>query len=144
MKIEKMQKTHLKEAVEISALTFSSPYSEKAFEDELENPSYANFVALNEDKVVGFGGAFSVNDEVYITNIAVKEEYRKKGLGQALLNEIINHFKGLSFISLEVRVSNFPAIKLYEKAGFKSQGIRKNFYSHPVEDANIMTLFLKD
>ncbi|MFA7637566.1 MAG: GNAT family N-acetyltransferase, partial [Monoglobales bacterium] len=61
-----------------------------------------------------------------------------------ILNEIICYCEGCDFITLEVRISNSAAIGLYEKFGFVSQGIRKGFYSYPVEDANIMTLVLKD
>ena len=142
MKIEIMQKKHLKEVARIAADSLSEAWSEDAFEKEIENPSATVFVAVSDEKVIGFSGVQTVLDEAYITNIAVKKEFRRKGVGKAILSAIINHCKESSFVTLEVRVSNQTAIKLYEKSGFVSQGIRKNFYSHPTEDANIMTLFL--
>ena len=142
MKIEIMQKKHLKDVVQIAEDSLAEAWSESAFSDELKNESATVFVALISDAVVGFGGVQRVLDEAYITNIAVKKESRRQGVGEALLKAIINHCADSSFVTLEVRVSNSAAIKLYEKSGFVSQGIRKGFYSHPLEDANIMTLFL--
>lgn len=142
MKIEIMQKKHIPSVSQIAAGSLAEAWSENAFEKELENPSATVFVALSGDEVIGFGGVQTVLDEAYITNIAVKKEFRRQGVGDALLKAIINRCADHSFVTLEVRVSNCAAIKLYEKSGFVSQGIRKNFYSHPSEDANIMTLFL--
>lgn len=142
MKIEIMQKKHVHAVAEIASQSLAEAWSEDAFEKELENPSATVFVALSDDEVIGFGGVQTVLDEAYITNIAVKKEFRRQGVGDALLKSIINHCADCSFVTLEVRVSNSAAIKLYEKSGFVSQGIRKNFYAHPIEDANIMTLFL--
>lgn len=143
MKIERMQEKHISAVAEIAAQSLPDGWSENAFSDELKNPSATVFVALSGDEVIGFGGVQQILDEAYITNIAVKKEFRRKGAGGSLLSAIINHSEGCSFVTLEVRVSNCAAIKLYEKSGFVSQGIRKGFYSHPTEDANIMTLFLR-
>lgn len=144
MKIEKMQKNHVSEIARISADCFTDPWSTAAYEAELENSSAETFVAVENDIVIGFGNVQKVLDEAYITNIAVEKKSRKNGVGGKILDAIINHCKNenCSFVSLEVRVSNVAAINLYEKYGFVSQGIRKGFYSHPTEDANIMTLFL--
>ncbi len=142
MKIEKMCENHVSAVAKIATDSLPDAWSEKAFMDELENPSATVFVALQGNEIVGFGGVQTVLDEAYITNIAVKKEFRRQGVGDALLKAIISHCTYSSFVTLEVRVSNSAAIKLYEKSGFVSQGIRKNFYSHPTEDANIMTLFL--
>ena len=142
MKIEKMQKKHLSAVAEIAEASLAEAWSEKAFAEELSNPSATVFVATSGGETVGFGGVQKVLDEAYITNIAVKESFRRKGAGAALLEAIIKACEGSAFVTLEVRVSNIAAIKLYENSGFVSQGIRKGFYSHPTEDANIMTLFL--
>ena len=95
---------------------------------------------------MGYGGMYTVLDEGYVTNIGVLPEYRKNGIGTKIVNKLIDFsiVKQLSFISLEVRVSNVVAINLYKKLGFEEQGKRKNFYSNPVEDALIMTRFLKN
>lgn len=144
MKIETMRKEHVSAVAQIAATSIPDAWSEKLFECELENTPSTVFVAISDDKVVGFCGVQTVLDEAYITNIAVDKPFRRKGVGDTILKAIINDLKDFSFISLEVRVSNVAAINLYKKHGFVSQGIRKGFYSHPTEDANIMTLFLKD
>lgn len=146
MKIELMQIRHIPSVAKIAADSLPQSWSEKAFAEELENPSATVFVALSDNYVVGFGGVQIVLDEAYITNIAVDTSFRKKSVGSKILEEIINHCKNenCSFVSLEVRVSNTAAKNLYKKYGFVSQGIRKKFYSHPTEDADIMTLILKD
>ena len=142
MKIETMQKKHLAEVVQIAASSLAEAWSADAFQKELENPSATVFVALSDEKVIGFGGVQTVLDESYITNISVEKVFRRQCVGDALLKAIINSCAECSFVTLEVRVSNSAAIKLYEKSGFVSQGVRKIFYTHPTEDANIMTLFL--
>ena len=83
----------------------------------------------------------TVLDECYIANVAVRNKFRRLGIGASLLGtaEKAALYKNCSFISLEVRVSNTPAINLYEKHGYISQGQRKNFYSNPTENALIMT-----
>ena len=86
---------------------------------------------------------YTVLDEGYVTNIGVLPDHRKKGIGKALTNQLIDYSvsQKLAFLSLEVRVSNTPAINLYTSLGFKEVGKRKNFYSNPKEDALIMTRY---
>lgn len=100
------------------------------------------FIALLDGEYAGHGGFTTVLDECYITNISVKECFRKKGIGTAILKKIIDvcKQKGASFLTLEVRDSNNSAISLYQKFGFIENGRRKNFYNNPKEDAVIMTL----
>ncbi len=119
---------------------FSSPWSENAIEESM-NLSTRFFVAETDGKTVGYLGVSAVADEGYITNIAVTEAYRRCGIGRMLLEKCFEMSKELSlvFISLEVRTSNTAAISLYEKMGFSAEGRRKNFYTHPTEDAIIMT-----
>ncbi len=120
---------------------FFEPWSENAI---LESHSNSTLFLLFEekDKVLGYVGLQIVLDEGYITNVAVTENARKKGVGTALISHLkeVAKEKGLRFISLEVRESNLPAITLYKKQGFKTVGKRKNFYSHPTEDGLIMTI----
>jgi ribosomal-protein-alanine N-acetyltransferase len=87
-----------------------------------------------------------VLDEGYITNVAVSPLHRRKGIAAKLLAELRAQAeeKELSFITLEVRASNVPAIALYEGAGYVPVGTRRNFYSAPKEDALLMTCFLKE
>lgn len=137
--ISKMTAADISALAELEKLCFSVPWSEQAFRDELTNDVALFLVAKQEEKTVGYVGAFVVVDEVSITNIAVNPECRKQGIAQKLIAELSNKAKeiGGEKIFLEVRVSNVSAIKLYEKSGFVTVGKRKNFYSNPTEDAFI-------
>ena len=82
--------------------------------------------------------------EVYITNVAVFPEFRRNGVGKALVECLVKQMKTehADFVTLEVRKSNINAISLYEKCGFKKVGERKNFYEKPIEDAILMTYYM--
>ena len=111
---------------------FSVPWSEDALRAALTKDNSRFFVAITKDEVSGYIGANNVLGEVYIDNIAVFYNYRGFGIGTALLKHLINVSKdeNCDLITLEVRVSNTPARNLYEKLGFKGEGIRKNFYEN--------------
>lgn len=132
-----------KQLAELDRRCFSVPWSEQSFLDECKNKLANYFVAKDNDKIIGYAGFWQVADEGGITNIAVDKEYRRKGIAKKLIEEMIKSAKekDLSLLTLEVRKSNLPAISLYEKYGFKSLGIRKNYYKEPTEDAIIMTLY---
>ena len=102
-------------------------------------------VAERDGVAVGYVGCQTVLDEGYITNVAVSPDCRRQGGGRALIGTLVSHAgaQGLAFVTLEARTSNMPAIALYENAGFQKVGVRKNFYTAPVEDALLMTFFLK-
>lgn len=119
---------------------FSTPWSQTAIKDAMEGNT-AFFIAKKGEKTIGYIGISTVLDEGYITNVAVNEMMRKKGIGTALLNRVFSYSKdnNLSFVSLEVRESNREAISLYIALGFKQEGKRKNFYDKPKEDALILT-----
>ena len=106
-----------------------------------EPPSSFYVVAVQDEEVVGFAGLQQVLDEGYITNIAVAESCRRQGLGRAMLSALVDHCRenGAAFLTLEVRQSNAAAISLYESMGFLPEGLRKNFYRQPTEDAILMT-----
>lgn len=136
-----MSQAHLKAIAQIEQECFSDPWSEDALKSELTNESAHFFTAVKNSEVAGYMGMHIVLDECYIANVAVKPSYRRQGIAETLLYyaEKTAKDKNCSFISLEVRVSNTPAINLYKKRGYISQGERKNFYSHPTENALIMT-----
>lgn len=125
----------------IEKACFSSPWSTDSLRSELINEGAHFFTAKRNGIIAGYMGMHIVLDECYIANVAVRPTFRRKGIADALLDsaEITARKKNCSFISLEVRVSNSPAIKLYEKHGYISMGERKNFYSSPIENALIMT-----
>lgn len=122
---------------------FSRPWDENAFLQSFGNGCSVFFAAEDGSRVVGFIGADDVGGEVYISNVAVSGEYRRQGIGSMLIGAMLGYCRDTDaqFITLEVRLSNTPAVKLYEKAGFENVGVRKNFYSAPAEDAYIMTKY---
>lgn len=137
-----MKQSHLHEVAEIEKLSFSTPWSEQSFSDTLSDEKYIYLVALHNEKVVGYCGIYYVLDEADITNIAVLEEYRGRGIGEQLIKCIISKCleKECTSLFLEVRKSNISALGLYKKAGFTEIGIRKDFYEKPNEDAILMRL----
>lgn len=111
------------------------------FREELSNSNCHYIIAVEDGEILGFGGISVVLDEATLNNIAVRIDKRNNKIASQILEELINLSKKLncSFITLEVNITNSPAIKLYEKFGFKNLGIRKNYY-YGNTDAYIMTL----
>lgn len=140
VKIRKMTEKDIDEVYEINRLSFSSPWSRESFEKEISSNKIANyFVAEKENKIVGYIGFWQIFREVQITSIAVHPDFRGKGIGEALLDYVIELCKKnyIEEIVLEVRVSNTIAQNLYFKKGFKKVGIRKWYYRDG-EDALVM------
>ncbi|AOZ92304.1 ribosomal protein S18-alanine N-acetyltransferase [Paenibacillus crassostreae] len=120
---------------------FTLPWTETAFHNELTNNHFAKYIVMeNNGLPVGYAGMWTIVDEAHITNIAILEEYRGRKLGDRLLDELIKtaYQSGMERMTLEVRVSNRIAQRLYAKKGFKAAGIRKGYYSDNHEDAMIM------
>ena len=143
MRIEKMTAEHLDGAARLEQECFSHPWSRDSLKSELENPKSVFLAATDDNKVVGYVGMSVVIDEGYIFNVAVTESYRRKGIGSALIRELVTYGKkhNLCFITLEVRQSNSAAISLYGNFGFIKAGERKNYYSVPAENAVLMTKY---
>lgn len=135
-----MDESHIDGVVEIENTCFSHPWTKNGI-IEAQNNRTSFFVFEKDGKVVGYVGVSVILDEGYITNIATLPEYRGQGIATSLLTRLdsVAKLEGLSFISLEVRKTNQKAILLYEKFGYKTEGVRKNFYDDPKEDALIMT-----
>ncbi len=146
VKISTMSEDDVSAVALIEKECFSEPWSEEGIRSELGNSSARFFTAKISGETAGYLGMHIVLDECYIANIAVRSAFRRRGVADALLRcaQKTAEQEGCAFISLEVRVSNIPAIKLYEKHGYVSQGERKNFYRDPVENALIMTKFLSE
>jgi ribosomal-protein-alanine N-acetyltransferase len=136
-----MQARHIEALAEIEKLCFSKPWSYNSLAEELSNPLAVFYVAEIDGETAAYAGMHHIIDEGYITNIAVHPNFRKKGLATALVRLLDSYAKnnGLSMLTLEVRQKNSPAIKIYSKAGFKQEGIRRDFYEAPKEDALILT-----
>ena len=140
--VEKMAAEHISEIAVLEKECFSLPWSENSLFEELSNENSHFLVAL-DGGVVGYIGVQEICGEAYITNIAVFARFRGRGIGRALLKAACTaaEERECEFITLEVRESNSAAISLYESEGFERAGVRKNFYSAPVENGIIYTKF---
>jgi tRNA threonylcarbamoyladenosine biosynthesis protein TsaB len=126
---------------EIENLSFKTPWSKESFIEEIKAKDRTRYVVAElGDAVVGYGGMWLIVDEAHITNIAVHPDYRGKKIGKRIVEEMIAvaNSEGISSLTLEVRVANIPAIKLYKGLDFQEVGIRKGYYSDTGEDALIM------
>lgn len=136
-----MTEEDIDDVLEIEHKSFATPWSREAFFNELTHNQFALYVVLEEDnKVIGYCGAWIVVDEAHITNVALLPEYRGRKLGEALMRQLMElaSEKGAITMTLEVRVSNFTAQSLYRKLGFQNGAIRKNYYTDNQEDALVM------
>lgn len=136
-----MTTEHIKDVHKIEEDCFSIPWSEKSFYDELTKNKMAIYIiAKEDDNIIAYGGMWHVINEGHITNVAVKKEHRGKGIGNKIINELINiaREKEMIGITLEVRNSNISAQNLYKKNGFIIEGIRKEYYDDNKEDAILM------
>ena len=139
-----MNKSHIDGIMEIEKDSFAIPWSRAAVEKELSNNLAIYAVVKENDKVVGYGGMWHVVNEGHITNIAVHKDYRRKGIGNIIVNKLIEiaEEKEMIGLTLEVRKSNTSALELYKKNGFKLEGIRPEYYEDNKEDAYIMWKYL--
>ena len=140
MIIESMNSSHVAQIAELEKLCFSDPWSENSIASELDNKLAFWLVATEGERVAGYIGSQTVMDETDMMNVAVHPDYRRKGIAEALVNNLVEQLKkmGSHCLTLEVRASNVPAIALYEKLGFSEIGRRKNYYRNPREDALIL------
>lgn len=140
LEIKKMLSEDAAEVAAIERMIFSQPWSEKGFLDSLESPDTLYLVVKVQGVIVGYCGLLQSFEEADITNVAVHPEWRGRGIAYQMLQTLMEQGKtrGIERYTLEVRVSNASAIHVYEKLGFTSVGIRKNFYDMPREDAMIM------
>lgn len=129
--IEHLKEKDIPKIVELENLSFTAPKEEAVF----KNDRNKYLVAKEDRRIVGYIGIEKISGETHIINMAVHPEYRRKGIGKKLIESILND-KDVFF--LEVRVSNVPALKLYEKFGFNNVGTRKKYYADNDEDAYIM------
>lgn len=146
MIIRRMSAADIPFAAEIERLCFVHPWSEQSINEEMSKENSVFLMAFEDETPIGYVGLSTVLDEGYMGNLGVIENYRRKGIGRALMNELINECKAMdsAFVTLEVRASNTPAVKLYESLGFTEAGRRKNYYKEPLEDAILMTLYFKE
>ncbi len=135
-----MKEEHLEQLAALEQACFSQPWDIKSLRAELTNRLSSYIVALNEqEEIVGYAGFWHVIDEIQIMRVAVAPAYRQRGIAEKMLRKLeaewIDYDIGNAF--LEVRVSNGAAQKLYRKLGYRSEYIRKKYYSDR-EDAIVM------
>ena len=135
--------TDLDALEELEKECFSLPWTREQLQCELPDERHEFLTAELCGEVAGYVGMMCVLDEGYISNVAVSPRFRRKGIGRALVAEMLYRAecRKLSFVTLEVREHNEGAVALYSEAGFVPVGRRKNYYERPREDAIIMTLF---
>lgn len=135
-----MKAEHVPQVAQLEKLCFADPWSEMSIASELQSIWSYWIVAMDAEQVVGYVGSQSSVDETDIMNIAVHPDWRRNGIAEKLIDSLIAELKnrGSRALMLEVRVSNIPAIALYEKLGFRQVGRRKNYYRNPKEDALIL------
>jgi len=136
----KMKYKDIDKICELEREAFTLPWPKEAFEDEMTNSLACYTVYEHHGKIKAYGGMWIVLDEAHITNIAVKAEYRRKGIGSRLIDYMVKTAKekGAKYMYLEVRKSNKDAYQLYIKKGFIINGVRKNYYPDNGEDAIVM------
>lgn len=138
--VRDMRKEDIAEVVAIEKSIFTAPWSEKSFLDALESPQNIYLVEECKGQIAGYCGIWTSFDSSDLCNMAVVPTFRRKNIGERLLLEGIACAKkmGVEHMLLEVRKKNQPAIGLYQKNGFHEIGIRKAYYTKPVEDALLM------
>jgi ribosomal-protein-alanine N-acetyltransferase len=144
--IEPMRREDLPEVMGIEVASYALPWTQEMFENELARGDLSEILvarlpgAGNPPPLVGYICVWVVGDELHINNVAVDPRWRRQGFAGALLGAALNHgrARGVRRAFLEVRASNVAAQALYRRFGFEVAGIRKRYYTHPVEDAVVM------
>ncbi|HOK43766.1 MAG TPA: ribosomal protein S18-alanine N-acetyltransferase [Thermoclostridium caenicola] len=143
--IRDMRESDLDAMAAIEQASFSVPWTRNMLEEELSNSRARYRVLEFQGAVVGYIGMWQILDEGHITNVAVLPEFRRRGFARRLMQDLVDYAKanGIRSLTLEVRVGNLPAIRLYESFGFQIEGRRKHYYADNNEDALIMWLRLE-
>ncbi len=139
--IRRMRVADVDQVADLEKATFARPWSRDSFLREMEkNPAARYLVIEKQGRIIGYAGAWVILDESHITNIAIEESERGKGYGHALTEALMKYISnlGAAYATLEVRVSNTVAQKLYASLGFVKVGKRKRYYEDNGEDAWLM------
>jgi ribosomal-protein-alanine N-acetyltransferase len=136
----------LEEVLPIESALFSDPWPRQFFLEELRVPQSLACVARHHGRMAGYLLAWRLEGEIHLGNLAVVAEYQRKGVGQALMNWLLERARegGPGRITLEVRASNFPAQELYRRFGFQAIALRRGYYQDSGEDALVMMRELGD
>ena len=142
LRVEPMSLADLDAVHRIEHASFSSPWPDDAYRSELQTNRLASYLVVRSaEEIVAFGGIWLMVDEAHITTFAVDPAWRRQGIGERLLLALLDVAlaRRAREATLEVRLSNVAARRLYEKYGFRPVGLRPNYYSDDREDALIMT-----
>ena len=139
------QPHHIPALEKLEEQCFSQPWTAEMLASQMPDERHVFLVAEAEGEVLGYVGMMHILDEGYISNVAVSPLARRQGIGDRLIDALLQRADNLelSFVTLEVRESNSPARALYAKHGFQDVGLRKNYYDQPKENAILMTKFRK-
>ena len=142
-----MEVRDLASVMEIEAQSFPNPWHESTFRGEIQHRPISFplvFVHSTLNQVIGYIVFWVIGEEAQINNIAVHPEFRRLGVGEQVLRQVIGQLRtsGVTMVTLEVRPSNTGAQTLYRKLGFKMIGLRKGYYTNPPEDAFVLALHL--
>jgi len=151
--IRRMKEEDLPAVRAIEVQSFTNPWSDNTFRGEIQNTSFSfpmvvvrrpGNPVVADGEVVGYVIFWMIGDDVQVNNVAVRPDCRGLGLGDAMMRYAIAKVRGAgaTFMTLEVRQSNTPALGLYRKLGFEVLGTRKNYYTNPDEDARVLGLVL--
>jgi len=140
--IRDMQEEDIQSVLKIEKMSFSFPWAESSFFNEVHKPRSLTKVAVVDDEIAGYLCAEYVLDEGHVLDLAIHPDYRRMGIATALVEHILEELKerACRFLYLEVRASNYLAKRLYQGFGFRIVGTRKKYYVSPIEDAVIMML----
>ena len=140
MEFVRMDERHIAAVASLEKECFSMPWSENVLSGELNNQLALWVVAVDGDRLAGYVGSQVVMGEADMMNLAIDPAYRRQGVGQKLVENLIERLKEVhaTMLTLEVRASNEAAIALYTKLGFVAVGRRPNYYVKPKEDALIL------
>jgi ribosomal-protein-alanine N-acetyltransferase len=136
-----MKRRHLRGVMAIERQVYPRPWSPNLFIAEMSETTNRTYLVARLDKeVVGYGGMICYGDEAHVTNIAVDPAHHRSKIGTRLLYELVRSAQelGAQAVSLEVRVSNWGAQRLYARFGFRPVGVRKGYYQETNEDALVM------
>ena len=140
LRFEPLRATHIPRILEIEKDSNSAPWSEKSFQNELENKQSVFLVAMSGNKIVGYGGLWLCIDEAHITTLAVAPDARRNGIGKAIMVQLLSRAQeqGMVCSTLEVRAGNEAAIELYRDIGYRETSHRRAYYPDNKEDAVVM------
>lgn len=146
MILREMLVEDLDQVMKIERELFSPPWTREGFFTYLTHKDAMFLVVEEKGEILAYCGLLMVLDEGDITNVAVRPDRQREGIGHFLMDSLIRlaEEQGVTTIHLEVRVGNDTAIRLYERMDFTRDGIRKQYYTDPVEDALLMTRLPKE